>query len=148
MEAEYVTRQQPLLEECHVSPHIFDQVLPRLETFMAPFVAPFCRQEPSAHAQTSGRGLLADVARKNVASIAYRFGHDRLPLQRFIGWAARDDAPLRQEVTRHVAAPLGPAEGVVGVDPSAFGKSGAESGGVARQWCGRLGKIDHGQVAI
>jgi SRSO17 transposase len=33
-------------------------------------------------------------------------------------------------------------------DPSGFPKSGRESVGVARQWCGRLGKVDHCQVAI
>jgi SRSO17 transposase len=33
-------------------------------------------------------------------------------------------------------------------DPSGFPKSGTESVGVARQWCGRLGKVDHGQVAV
>jgi len=70
MEAEYATRKQQLLEECQVAPQIFDQVMPRLETFMVPFVDTFCRQEPAAPAQTSGRGRLADVARTNVASIA------------------------------------------------------------------------------
>jgi SRSO17 transposase len=33
-------------------------------------------------------------------------------------------------------------------DPSGFPKSGRQSVGVARQWCGRLGKIDNCQVAI
>jgi SRSO17 transposase len=33
-------------------------------------------------------------------------------------------------------------------DPSGFPKSGTESVGVARQWCSRLGKGDHGQVAV
>ncbi len=148
MEAEYATRQQPLLEECQVAPHIFDQVMPRLETFMVPFVDTFCRQEPAAHAQTSVRGLLSDVARKNVASIAYRFGHDRLPLQRFMGWAPWDEGPWRQELTRHVAEHLGQADGVWVFDPSAFAKSGPDSVGVARQWCGRLGKVDNCQVAV
>src|SRR6266545_6302090 len=148
MEAEDATRKQQLLEECHVAPHIFDQVMPRLETFMAPFVATCCRQEPSAHAQPSVRGLLADVARKNVEAIASRFGQDRLPLQRFMGWAAWDDAPLRQALTRQGAEQLGQAEGVLVCDPSACVQSGAESVGVARQWCGRLGQIDHCQVAI
>src|SRR2546425_8768032 len=116
--------------------------------FMAPFVATFCRQEPSAHAHTYVRGLLSDVERKNVESIAYRFGQDRLPLQRFIGWAEWAGAPVRQELTREVAEQLGQAEGVLVFDPSAFVKSGAESVGVARQWCGRLGKIDNCQVAV
>src|SRR6266571_2940866 len=148
MEARYATRKQQLLAECQIAPEIFDQVLPRLTTFMAPFVETFCRQELDQHAQTYICGLLSDVEYKNIASIAYRFGQDRLPLQRFIGWAEWDDAPLRQELTRQVAEPLGHAEGVLVFDPSAFVKSGSESVGVARQWCGRLGKIDNCQVAI
>jgi SRSO17 transposase len=88
------------------------------------------------------------VARKNVASIAYRFGHDRLPLQRFLGWAPWDDGPLRQDLTRQVAEHLGPAEGVLVFDPSACAKAGPDSVGVARQWCGRLGQVDTCHVAV
>jgi len=148
MDTEYAIRKRQLLEECQVAPEIFQQVMPRLATFLAPFVAPFCRQEPAEHAQTYVCGLLSNVTRKNIESIAYRFGHDRLPLQRFIGWAEWDDALLRQELTRQVAEQLGHADGVLVFDPSAFAKSGAESVGVARQWCGRLGKVDNCQVAL
>ena len=35
----------------------------------------------------------------------------------------------------------------IAFDPSAFAKSGRESVGVARQWCGRLGKVANWQVA-
>jgi len=148
MDARYATRKQQLLEECQVTPEIFDQVMPRLATFMAPFVETFCRQEPDQHAHTYVWGLLSDLERKNVESIAYRFGQDRLPLQRFIGWAPWEDAPLRQELTRQVAEQLGHADGVLVFDPSGFPKSGPESVGVARQWCGRLGKVDNCQVAV
>lgn len=148
MEAAYATRKRQWLEECQVAPEIFDQVMARLDTFMVPFVSTFRRQEPSAQAQTSVRGLLSEVARQNVESIAYRFGQDRLPLQRFIGWAEWDEAPLRQELTRQVAEHLGQAEGVLVFDPSAFATSGPASVGVARQWCGRLGKVDTCQVAV
>jgi SRSO17 transposase len=148
MDAKYAIRKLQLLEECEVAPEIFQQVMPRLATFMGPFVASFCRQEPFQHAHTYVCGLLSDVERKNIESIAYRFGQDRLPLQRFIGWAEWDDAPLRQELTRQVAEQLGQADGVLVFDPSALAKSGAESVGVARQWCGRLGKVDNCQVAI
>jgi len=41
MEARYATRKQQLLAECQVAPEIFDQVLPRLATFMAPLVETF-----------------------------------------------------------------------------------------------------------
>src|SRR5215470_16155907 len=148
MEARYATRKQQLLAECQVDPEIFDQVLPRLTTFMAPFVETFCRPELDQHAHTYICGLLSDVDRKNIESIAYRFGQARLPLQRFIGWAPWEDRPLHEELTRQVAEHLGHPDGVLVFDPSGFPKSGTESVGVARQWCGRLGKVDNCQGAI
>lgn len=148
MDARYTARKQELLQECQIAPEIFEQLMPRLETFMAPFVESFQRQEPDQHAHTYVYGLLSDLKRKNVESIAYRFGQDRLPLQRFVGWAPWEDAPLRQALTRQVAEQLGQPDGVLVFDPSGFAKSGQESVGVARQWCGRLGKVDNSQVAL
>jgi SRSO17 transposase len=43
---------------------------------------------------------------------------------------------------------LGHAYGVLVCDSSDFPKSGTESVGVMRQWCGRLGKVDNCQVAV
>ncbi len=148
MEARYATRKNQLLAECQIAPEIFDQVMPRLHTFMEPFVDTWGGQALYQHAHTYVCGLLSDVERKNVESIAYRFGQERLPLQRFIGWADWDDHPLRQELLHQVAHHLGHDDGVLVFDPSAFAKSGTESVGVARQWCGRLGKVDNCQVAL
>jgi SRSO17 transposase len=148
MDARYTIRKRQLLKECQVAPAIFDQVLPRLHTFMAPFVQTFQGQVAEQHAQTYVCGLLSDVERKTVESIADQFGQSRLPLQSFIGWADWDDAPLRQELLGQVGKQLGQADGVLVFDPSGFPKSGGESVGVARQWCGRLGKVDNCQVAI
>lgn len=148
MEARYATRKHQLLEECQVAPAIFQEVLPRLHTFMKPFVETLSGQALHQHARTYICGLLSDVERQNVESIAYRFGQERLPLQRFIGWAEWDDTPLRQELIGQVAQQLGQADGVLVFDPSALAKSGTESVGVARQWCGRLGKVDNCQVAL
>src|SRR5712692_1339124 len=148
MEARYAFRKTQLLDECQVAPEIFEQVIPRLYTFMAPFVKTFQGQVAAQHAKTSVCGLLSDVEHKNVESIAYRFGQSRLPLQGFIGWDAWDDAPLREELRGQVKRHLGQGDGVLVFDPSGFPKSGRESVGVARQWCGRLGKVDNCQVAI
>ena len=122
--------------------------MPRLSTFMEPFVKIFHGQGDGQHAKTYVYGLLSDVERKNIESIAYRFGQSRLPLQGFIGWHQWDDEPLRQELRSQVKTHLGQGDGVLVFDPSGFPKSGSESVGVARQWCGRLGKVDNCQVAI
>ena len=148
MEARYAFRKSQLLDECQIVPEIFEQVIPRLYTFMKPFVKTFQGQAAAQHAKTYVCGLLSDVERKNIESIAYRFGQSRLPLQGFIGWDEWDDAPLRHELLGQVKTHLGQADGVLVFDPSGFPKSGRESVGVARQWCGRLGKVDTCQVAI
>jgi SRSO17 transposase len=148
MEARYAFRKTQLLEECQIAPEIFEQVMPRLSTFMRPFVTIFHGQAADQHAKTYVCGLLSDIERKNVESIAYRFGQSRLPLQGFIGWGEWDDEPLRHALRDQVKTHLGQADGVLVFDPSGFPKSGRESVGVARQWCGRLGKVDNCQVAI
>jgi SRSO17 transposase len=148
MEARYEKRKQELLDECKVAPQIFEGVMPRLGTFMEPFVDSLVRKEQVAHAQTFVQGLLSVLDHKNVESIAYRFGQERMPLQCFMGFSDWDHGPLRDELVRHVGGTLGQADGILVFDPSAFAKSGRESVGVARQWCGRLGKVDNCQVAV
>ena len=51
MEARYAVRKSPLLDECQVAPEIFEQVLPRLEAFMKPFVRIFQGQAADATCQ-------------------------------------------------------------------------------------------------
>jgi SRSO17 transposase len=148
MEAQFAKRKQELLDECTLAPQVFDRVMPRLERFMGPFVDQLCRREQVEHAETLMRGLLSDLEHKNVESIAYRFGQERMPLQWFMGVSDWDDRPLRNVLIQQVAEELGEEDGVIVFDPSGFPKSGRDSVGVARQWCGRLGKVDNCQVAI
>ena len=148
MEAKYEARKQELLEECSVALQIFQRVLPRLERFMEPFVENLVRREQCRHASTFVQGLLSNLEHKNTESIAYRFGQQRMGPEWFVGRSDWDHQPLRDELVRQVGEQLGEEEGVIVVDPSGFPKSGRESVGVARQWCGRLGKVDNCQVAV
>jgi len=148
MEAKYEVRKQELLDECQVAPQVFERVMPRLERFMEPFVGSLVRREQREHASTFVQGLLSNLEDKNVESIAYQFGQERVPLQWFVGSSDWDHQPLRDELVRQVGKQLGEEDGVIVFDPSGFAKSGRESVGVARQWCGRLGKVDNCQVAI
>jgi hypothetical protein len=148
MDAREVIRTVQLLAACEVAPEVFAQVMPRLHTCMAPFVDPCGGHALPPHATTSLPGLLSDVERQNVDAIADPCGQDRLGLQRCIGWADGDEAPVRQAWRAPVGKPWGQEDGVLVCDPAAFPTSGRESVGVARPWCGRLGPVDHGHVAL
>jgi len=147
-EREFQARKAAVLKECELAPQVLEEISPRLEKFMEPFVESLVRQEQVGHAKTFVRGLLSDLEHRNVESIAYRFGQERMPLQWFIGVSKWDDQPLRGELAQQVARDLGDPGGVLVFDPSSFPKSGRESVGVARQWCGRLGKVENCQVGV
>ena len=93
MEARDALRTSPLLDECQVAPAMFEQVIPRLSTFMKPFVSLFQGQAAAPHATTSVGGLVSNVEHKNMASLAARVGQSRLPLHGFLGWDTWDAAP-------------------------------------------------------
>lgn len=148
MECTFEERKKELEAECVVKPSFFSSCLDRLNDFMKPFVHSMNRVDQRHHAETFVSGLCSDLESKNAESIAYHFELDRKTMQYFIGQSQWDDVPLRKELVTQVAQQLGEATGVLVLDPSAFPKSGSESVGVARQWCGRLGKVDNCQVGL
>ena len=148
MECSFEERKQELESECMISDTLFSRSLERLSEFMKPFVAGMARNGQREYAATFVRGLCSDLERKNSESIAYHFQLERKQIQYFIGESSWNDEPVRAELARQVAAQLGTSDGVLVFDPSGFPKSGKESVGVARQWCGRLGKIDNCQVGV
>jgi SRSO17 transposase len=144
----YARRKAELLAESEVSPEVFEGLLGRLRPFAQPFVACLGRSEQAEHARTYLGGLLSDIDRKNCESIAYLFDQGRDPLQHFLGSSPWDHKPLLTELARQVSSTLGEPDGVLVLDPSGFAKKGDDSVGVSRQWLGRLGKVDNGQVGI
>jgi len=148
MERRYRVRLRELLDDAVVRPEQWQGMLARLERFVEPFVACWVRSKQRILAQRYVAGLVSQVERKNVESIAYHHDQDRQMLQKFIGQYTWDPQPLVSELVRQVGAELGQSDGVLVFDPSAFPKKGNESVGVQRQWCGRLGKIDNCQVGV
>ncbi len=148
MERRFELRKEAMLAECEVSPHVFRGVMERLAKFVEPFAELLMQPAQRAHTRDYLAGLVSDLERKNVESIAYRHDQDRKNLQHFVGCAQWDHQPLMMELARQVGERVGEADGVIVFDPSAFPKQGKQSVGVARQWCGRLGKVDNRQVAV
>ncbi len=148
MERRFELRKAELLADCQVPPAVFAGMRERLDRFAEPFVARLRRPEQRVHARMYLQGLLSDVERKNAEAIAYRHDEDRQGLQTFLGTAPWDYQPLLDELARQVGKELGEPDGVIVFDPSAFPKQGRHSVAVARQWCGRLGKIENCQVGV
>ena len=111
MEARYALRKHPWLAACQGPPEMVAPGSPRLDALLEPFVTTCEGQAPAPHAPTSLWGLLSDVARTNIASIAARCGQSRLSLQGVLGWDAWDNAPWRQALSGHVPPHLGQGDG-------------------------------------
>jgi SRSO17 transposase len=148
MERRYQARLDELLDDAEVRPGLLRGLLPRLETFLEPFVESLCCTEQRTNARHYVSGLLSDLKSKDAESIAYLHDRERQGLQKFIGQAPWDHGPLISELARQVGRRLGEPEGVIVFDPSAFVKQGKKSVGVQRQWCGRLGKVENCQVGV
>jgi SRSO17 transposase len=146
MQQRFQKRKEEMLAQCEVAPQIFDDMIKRLDTFTTGYVSHLCRKEQRVHAELYLGGLMSDLDRKNIESIAYRSGEDRHGLQRFIGSASWDHEPMVRTLVGEVATEIGDPQGIIVLDPSGFEKQGKDSVGVSRQWIGRLGKVDNGQV--
>jgi len=75
-------------------------------------------------------------------------GADDQALQYMLTDAQWDSTAVMDQVAQDVNQLLGGNESCLLLDESGFGKKGAHSVGVARQWNGRLGKVDNCQVGV
>ena len=148
MERRFAVRYEELMADAEVKPEALEGILERLEEFVQPFAASLEHVAQRDHLQEYVAGLVSNVKRKNIESIAYLHEQDRQPLQKFIGQKPWEWQPMIGELARQIGAALGEAEGVLVFDPSGVLKQGKASVGVARQWCGRAGKVDNCQVAV
>jgi SRSO17 transposase len=148
MERRFEVRLEELLADAEVKPGLLRGVLPRLERFLEPFVGSLLTAQQRTNARHYVQGLLSDLDSKDAESIAYLHDRERQGLQKFIGQHPWEYRPLISELVDQVGSTLGQPDGVLVFDPSAFAKHGTESVGVARQWCGRLGKVENCQVGV
>jgi SRSO17 transposase len=116
-----------------------------LAAFSQRYLPHFHRSEQRDHALTILKGKLTGLQRKTTEPIATQAGLKRRNLQLFVGDGGWDDDAVLGELRRHVGAELADPAAVFVLDGSGFPKKGQDSCGVARQWCGRLGKVDNCQ---
>jgi SRSO17 transposase len=137
---------QALLEETAVSAADVSACSDRLSCFVARYLPLFYRAEHRQHADTILRGKLSGLQRKTTEPIATQAEQKRRPLQHFVGAGQWADDTIRTALCRHVRQELADPEAVLVVDNHGVPKKGDDSCAVARQWCGRLGKVENCQV--
>ena len=139
---------QALLADAEVSLGDVRGCRDHLTRFLKRYLPWFYRQEQRGHAAAFVRGWLSGLARTSVEPIAAQAGIPRQNLEFFVGCGIWDDEKVMAELRRQVREALAEDEGVIVIDPSGFPKKGSHSCGVARQWCGRLGKQENCQIGV
>jgi SRSO17 transposase len=120
----------------------------RLAGFLAEVVPHMGRAERQHWAGMYIRGLLLDGERKSIEPMAARLpGADAQALCQFVNQSPWPWEPVQAALTGAVVDALLP-EAVYLLDATSFPKQGTHSVGVARQYCGALGKIANCQVAV
>ena len=132
-----------------LTPRDVEEFLDELQAFHDHFRACFSRSEPRGHFFNYMVGQCSELERKSIAPMALEVaGGNIRGMQRFLSDDIWDEDKMRQTYHGLVAAELGDPEGVLMVDESGFVKKGKESVGVARQYCGSLGKVENCQVGV
>jgi SRSO17 transposase len=120
----------------------------RLTHFLDDLLEPMGRLERRHWARVYVQGLLLDGERKSIEPMASRIeGADVQALRQFVGqspWAVEE---VQRRLAHKVVDLLSEAEVWI-IDETSFPKAGRHSVGVARQYCGTLGKIANCQVAV
>ena len=137
------------LPRFELTPRDVEGFLDELQTFHDHFRSCFSRSEPRGHFFNSMVGQFSELERKSIEPMALEVaGGNVRGMQRFISDNIWDEDTMRQTYHGLVAAEMGDPEGVLMVDESGFVKKGKESVGVARQYCGSLGKVENCQVGV
>lgn len=148
MDDRFAIRRREMMAEAELDTSSMTGLLDRLGEFVRPFAASLTEPEQRTHTHEYVSGLLSGLEHKTGEAIAYLHDHERQGIQKFIGHVPWDHRPLVSVVAEQVGQSLGELDGVIVFDPSGFAKKGTKSVGVARQWCGRLGKVENCQIGI
>ena len=147
MERRFVPPTPADFAACHVPTELSATLPKRFRALATPF-GDLLESDPERyyfHAVLEG---LAAEGKKNLEAIAYAHDHDRQMYQVFVGQKEWDHHPMLNLLAQQVGEQFGDENAVIVLDPTSFPKQGKRSVGVARQWCGRLGKIENCQVAV
>ena len=127
----------------------FHRVYEAFEEFHSFFAPAFSRKQWREHSRNYLQALLVQSQeRRNAGNLSESVGVSARAMQRFLTEARWDDDRVISCLQEYLAPRLGHPEGVWVLDGSDFPKQGRKSAGVARQYCGRLGKVANCQAGM
>ncbi len=133
----------------NIAPRDVEGLGDELKRFHRMFATGFMRREQRHWALKYSQGQLLELERKSIEPMATALvGGNIQAMQQFISQGAWSDAEVLAIHRRAVAETLGRPNGIVILDGCEFPKQGAASVGVARQYCGPLGKIANCQASV
>lgn len=119
----------------------------RLEAFAGEVFESMTRKDQRRWGEVYLRGLMLDGKRKSIEPMAARLEDgDEQCLQQFVNQSPWAWEPVRERLALRMVGEIEPAAWVI--DDTGFPKFGRMSVGVARQYCGALGKVGNCQIGV
>ena len=150
-----------MLPECRSEEYLFsipkynvksedvDGLMNELKGFHEIFNDCFHRSESREHFFKYMVGQFSELERKSIEPIALNVEDGRVrAMQRFISDAEWDDEKILYKYRNLVNEDMGDNDGALIFDESGFQKKGNDSVGVAKQYCGSIGKVENCQVGV
>ena len=120
-----------------------------LKGFHQVFTDCFHRSESRDHFFQYMVGQFSELERKSIEPIALSVEEGNVrAMQRFISDAEWDDEEILSKYRNLVNEDMGSSDGVLIFDETGFIKKGNDSAGVAKQYCGTVGKVENCQVGV
>lgn len=132
-----------------LTPQEIETLADELVNYHAEFADLYYRVEQAHWGYKYLQGLMLPIECKAIQPMAMALeGGNIQAMQQFIGQGQWQDEKLLKRHWQLVNETLGEDDGVWITDGSEFPRKGEHSVGVARQWCGRLGKVENCQAGV
>lgn len=127
--------------------HQIMRIRQQLQDFVEDFAADLGRSERRHWCGKYIEGLLREGERKSIEPVAARIDGDEQALQQFVSQSPWDHEAVLFSLRQRMR-PKASSLGVLVLDDTSLPKKGSHSVGVARQYCGALGKIANCQSIV
>lgn len=144
-----IERDECTIPKMEIKERDVESFIEKLKGFHSEFEDCFKRKEARNKFYQYMVGQFSELERKSIEPIALKVeGGNVRNMQRLLSYTRWEEEKMLSKYHKLVKEDMGDEDGVLIFDESGFRKKGKESVGVARQYCGTLGKVDNCQVGV